>query len=59
LLEETIKLAEKIASNSPLINIMAKECVNRAFETSLHEGLQYERRVFHTTFATVSLQFLV
>jgi len=52
LVEEAVKLAEKIANNSSLINIMAKEAVNRAFETTLQEGLLYERRMFHTTFAT-------
>ncbi|KAI6180238.1 hypothetical protein M3Y98_00698200 [Aphelenchoides besseyi] len=52
LLDETIKLAEKIAAQSPLITIMAKEAVNRAYETTLQEGLLYERRMFHTTFAT-------
>jgi enoyl-CoA hydratase/carnithine racemase len=31
---------------------MAKEVVNQAFETGLQEGLKYERRVFHATFAT-------
>ena len=31
---------------------MAKEVVNRAYETTLQEGLLYERRVFHTVFAT-------
>jgi len=52
LIEETVKLAEKISKNSPLINIMAKDAVNRAFETTLQEGLLYERRMFHATFAT-------
>jgi len=52
LVDEAVKLAEKIASNSPLINIMAKEAVNRAFETTLQEGLLFERRMFHTTFST-------
>jgi enoyl-CoA hydratase len=32
--------------------MMAKEAVNRAFETSLAEGIAYERRVFHSLFAT-------
>jgi enoyl-CoA hydratase len=32
--------------------MMAKECVNRAFEGSLNEGLLFERRVFHSLFAT-------
>ena len=31
---------------------MAKECVNQAFESSLQQGLKYERRVFHSTFGT-------
>jgi enoyl-CoA hydratase len=34
------------------IAMMAKECVNRAFETTLAEGVRFERRVFHATFAT-------
>jgi enoyl-CoA hydratase len=32
--------------------MMAKECVNRSYETSLAEGVRFERRVFHSTFAT-------
>ena len=32
--------------------MMAKECVNRAYEASLNEGLQVERRMFHSLFAT-------
>ena len=32
--------------------MMAKECVNEAFETSLHQGLLYEKRMFHALFAT-------
>ncbi|MBF0334585.1 MAG: enoyl-CoA hydratase [Alphaproteobacteria bacterium] len=52
LLDEAIKVADRIASMSRPMVMMAKECVNRAFETSLHEGLRFERRVFHSTFAT-------
>jgi len=52
LVDEAVKLGEKIAGNSPLIVGMAKEAVNRAYETTLQEGLLYERRFFHTTFAT-------
>lgn len=52
LLEETIKLGEKIASNSQLITKMCKESVNTAFETTLTEGLHFEKRMFHGTFAT-------
>lgn len=47
-----MKTARKIASFSKPIQIMAKECVNQAFETSLQSGLKFERRVFHATFAT-------
>jgi len=50
--QEAIKLGEKIAANSPFIVGMAKQAVNRAFESSLHEGLLFERRLFHATFAT-------
>ncbi|KAL1494971.1 hypothetical protein ABEB36_010470 [Hypothenemus hampei] len=52
LLEETIKLAEKITSNSQLITKLCKESVNIAFETTLAEGLHFEKRLFHSTFAT-------
>jgi enoyl-CoA hydratase/carnithine racemase len=52
LVEEALKMARKIASKSKPITIMAKECVNAAYEGSLQEGLKYERRVFHATFAT-------
>jgi len=52
LLEEAIDAATVIASMSLLSVMMAKECVNRAFEGSLNEGLLFERRVFHSLFAT-------
>ena len=52
LVEEAIKTAERIASMSRPITMMCKEAVNRAFETSLEEGIRFERRVFHATFAT-------
>lgn len=52
LVDEAIKLAEKISAQSPLTLAMAKESVNRAYETSLAEGLNFERRFFHATFAT-------
>jgi enoyl-CoA hydratase len=51
LLEEAMKTAEKIASFSRPAVYMAKEAVNRAFETSLSEGIRFERRVFHSAFA--------
>jgi len=52
LLETALELANKIASFSKPIAAMCKESVNKAFETSLTEGLAYERRLFHSTFAT-------
>jgi len=51
LMEEAIKTAEIIASMSLPALIAAKEAVNRAFETSLAEGVIFERRVFHSLFA--------
>jgi enoyl-CoA hydratase len=51
LLEEALKAAEKIAGYSLPAVMMAKEAVNRAYETTLVEGLRYERRVFHSMFA--------
>ena len=52
LVEEAMKTAAKIASMSRPSVIMAKEAVNRAFETTLSEGVRFERRLFHSTFAT-------
>jgi enoyl-CoA hydratase len=52
LLDEAIKTAETIASMSLPSVLAAKEAVNVAFETSLAEGVRFERRVFHSLFAT-------
>jgi enoyl-CoA hydratase len=52
LLEEAIKVADTIASMSLPSLLAAKEAVNAAFETSLAEGVRYERRIFHSLFAT-------
>jgi enoyl-CoA hydratase len=52
LLEEAMKVAEKIAGFSLPAVMMAKESVNRALETSLAEGVRFERRLFHAMFAT-------
>jgi len=52
LLSETLKLAQKIAGMSRPVALMAKEAVNQAFETGLTEGLRFERRLFHASFAT-------
>ncbi|MBI3433775.1 MAG: enoyl-CoA hydratase [Proteobacteria bacterium] len=52
LMAEAMKVAETIASMSLPALMLAKESVNRAFETSLAEGIRFERRVFHSLFAT-------
>ena len=52
LLEDAVKTAAKIARMSQPVAMMAKESVNRAFETTLAEGIRFERRIFHSTFAT-------
>jgi enoyl-CoA hydratase len=52
LLDEALTLAGKIAAMSRPSVLMAKEAVNRAFETTLAEGIRFERRLFHSTFAT-------
>jgi enoyl-CoA hydratase len=52
LLDEALKVAETIAALSLPSVLAAKESVNSAFETSLAEGVRFERRVFHSLFAT-------
>lgn len=52
LLDEALEAAAKIATYSLPITMMIKESVNRAYESSLSEGILFERRVFHATFAT-------
>jgi len=52
LMEEASAAAQKIAEKSMLTSMTVKECVNRAEETSLKEGLLFERRSFHALFAT-------
>ena len=51
LIEEALEAATKIASYSLPVVMMIKESVNRAYESSLQEGLLFERRVFHAAFA--------
>jgi len=51
LLDEAVAAAAKIATFSQPVAMMAKEAVNRAFETSLAEGLRFERRLMHSMFA--------
>jgi enoyl-CoA hydratase len=52
LMEEAMKVAETIAAMSLPAVLAAKEVVNRAFEGSLAEGVRFERRIFHSLFAT-------
>jgi enoyl-CoA hydratase len=52
LMEEAMKAAQAIAAMSLPSVLVAKEAVNRAFETTLAEGVRFERRVFHALFAT-------
>jgi enoyl-CoA hydratase len=51
LVEEAVKVAERIAGFSRPVAMLAKECVNAAYETTLAEGVTFERRLFHSTFA--------
>lgn len=52
LMEEALAAAGTIAAMSLPIVMMIKESVNRAYESTLSDGVQYERRLFHSTFAT-------
>ena len=52
LMEVALEVAAKIAEKSQLSTVAAKDAVNRSYETTLAEGLLFERRVFHSMFAT-------
>lgn len=52
LMEEAMTAAHKIAEKSMISTMAIKEAVNKSFEVPLHEGLVFERRVFHSLFAT-------
>jgi enoyl-CoA hydratase len=52
LMDEAMKTAETIASMSLTASMMCKETINRAYETTLAEGIRFERRVFHAMFST-------
>jgi len=52
LMEEAMKAADTISGLSRPVVMMAKESVDRAYETTLAEGVRFERRLFHSTFAT-------
>ncbi len=51
-LDEAVKLANEIAARPPLAVRFAKEAINKAFEESLSEGLEFERRLFYFLFAS-------
>ncbi|MEV0062256.1 enoyl-CoA hydratase [Nocardia sp. NPDC050718] len=51
LLDVAAEVAETIAAKSLPVTMIAKEAVNRSFETTLAEGIRFERRVFHSLFA--------
>jgi len=52
LLAETMKAAARIAEQSVTALMMVKEAIDRSYETTLAEGLRYERRLFHAAFAS-------
>ena len=52
LMSEAMKAAQSIAEKSVPIAVLTKEAINRAYETTLAEGIRFERRVFHSMFAT-------
>nr|QBH73206.1 putative cyclohex-1-ene-1-carboxyl-CoA hydratase [Embidopsocus sp. OG7631] len=52
LVNKAVELADKISTHSPIIVALCKESVNRAYETTLQEGLFFEKRTFNATFAT-------
>ncbi len=52
LMRDALETAGKITEKSPLTVRAVKEAVNRSYETTLHEGLMFERRLFHSMFAT-------
>jgi enoyl-CoA hydratase len=51
-MDEARASAQKIAEKSALTVMAVKEAVNRSYETTMREGLLYERRLFHALFAT-------
>ena len=58
LVDEAIKLAEKIGTHSKLIVQLAKESVNASLETTQSQGILFERRLFHATFGTNGYIFI-
>jgi enoyl-CoA hydratase len=52
LMDEARAAAKKIASQSQPVAMLTKECVNAAYETTMRQGVTFERRLFHSLFAT-------
>jgi len=52
IVDEAVSVAAKIADKAPLAVMATKEAVNRSYETTLSEGVRFERRMFHALFAT-------
>ena len=52
LVDEAVKTADAISKKSLQANMIIKEAVNRAYETTLSEGVRFERRMFHACFGT-------
>jgi enoyl-CoA hydratase/carnithine racemase len=52
LVDEAVATAAKIADKAPLAVMATKEAVNRSYETTLSEGVRFERRLFHALFST-------
>ena len=53
LVDEALKLAERICTHSKVTVQFAKEAVNCAYETTLAQGILFERRLFHATFGVI------
>ena len=51
-LDDVKKVALSVAEKSMVATMMTKEMVNRSYETTLSEGIRFERRLFHSMFAT-------
>ncbi len=60
LVDTAIQMGEKISKLSKPVVMLAKEAVNASYETTLDQGILFERRLFHSTFGTVRtfLQFV-
>ena len=50
--DDVVEIAKEVANKSLVATMMTKEMVNRAYETTLAEGIRFERRLFHSMFAT-------